>query len=85
MFSVALGILIKYNRNVAFGELGKMMEMTCNCKALAREVQARIYELKSEQVGLKPFIQSDQVLWEALERAIEELTWVLNKLKAEEE
>jgi len=41
--------------------------------------------LKTEQIGLRSFIQSDQALWEALEKAIQELTWVLNKLEAEED
>lgn len=48
---------------------------------LANQVQNRINELKSEQIGLKLFIQSDQVLWEALEKAINELKWVLEKIK----
>ncbi len=62
-----------------------MMDMAWDARSLAREVQARIYELRSEQVGLRPFIQSDQARWDALERAIEELNWVLSKLKVEEE
>ncbi|HPT82966.1 MAG TPA: hypothetical protein PLM25_03685 [Limnochordia bacterium] len=62
-----------------------MMDMAWDAKTLARQVQARIYELRSEQVGLRPFIQSDQARWDALEKAIEELNWVLRKLNAEEE
>ncbi|HHW72028.1 MAG TPA: hypothetical protein GX393_02220 [Firmicutes bacterium] len=62
-----------------------MIDMIWDAKTLADQVQARIYELKSEQVGLRPFIQSDQARWDALERAIAELNWVLGKLKAEEE
>ncbi|MDI9440069.1 MAG: hypothetical protein GX266_07790 [Firmicutes bacterium] len=62
-----------------------MMDMTWNAKSLARQIQARVYELRSEQVGLKTFIHSDQARWDALERAIEELNWVLRKLEAEEE
>ena len=62
-----------------------MMDMTWNAKSLARQIQARIYEIRSEQVGLKTIIHSDQAPREALERAIEELNWVLRKLEAEEE
>lgn len=54
-------------------------------QTLAREIQDRIHELKSEQIGLRSFIHSDQARWEALERAIAELTWVLNKLQTEGE
>lgn len=52
---------------------------------LAKEIQARINELKSEQVGLKPFIASDQNLWETLERGIQELNWVLDRVVLEGE
>lgn len=53
--------------------------------ALAALIQDRINELKSEQIGLRSFIASDQCLWEGLEKAINELSWVLKKLKSKEE
>jgi hypothetical protein len=56
----------------------------CN-EVLALEIRGRIHELKSEQVRLKDFIQSDQVLFEALEKAISELNWVLTKMESEGE
>ncbi|HHT43705.1 MAG TPA: hypothetical protein GX014_09955 [Firmicutes bacterium] len=56
-----------------------------NLELLALQVRERINQLKTEQIGLRSFIQSDQALWEALEKAIQELTWVLNKLEAEED
>ncbi|NMB02186.1 MAG: hypothetical protein GX971_11840 [Firmicutes bacterium] len=55
-----------------------------NYEVLAGQIKARINELKSEQIGLRPFIQSDQNLWEALELAIKELNWVLSQLEEEE-
>jgi diaminopimelate decarboxylase len=58
---------------------------TMNLELLALQVRERINQLKTEQIGLRSFIQSDQALWEALEKAIQELTWVLNKLEAEED
>ena len=51
---------------------------------LAIQVQDRINELKSDQVRLRPFIASDQCLWEGLEKAVQELNWVLEKLVKEE-
>lgn len=56
----------------------------CN-EVLALEIRGRIHELKSEQVLLRPFIASDQMLIEALEKAISELNWVLTKVEAEGE
>ncbi|NLJ74343.1 MAG: hypothetical protein GX331_05055 [Firmicutes bacterium] len=44
---------------------------------IAVEIQTRINELKSEQVQLRTFIDSDVARREALEKAIEELNWVL--------
>lgn len=54
----------------------------CN-EALALEIQGRIHELKSEQVRLRPFIASDQQLFDALEKAISELNWVLAKMESD--
>lgn len=54
----------------------------CN-ETITGQIRRRINELKSEQILLKPFIQSDQILWEALERAIVELNWVLNRMELE--
>lgn len=51
--------------------------------SLALEIRGRIHELRSEQVRLRPFIASDQQLFEALEKAIFELNWVLDKMEAE--
>ncbi|MDI9414120.1 MAG: hypothetical protein QM401_11215 [Bacillota bacterium] len=48
---------------------------------LAAQVRNRINELRSEQVGLRNFIQSDQALWEILERSIKELKWVLELIE----
>lgn len=56
----------------------------CN-EALSLEIKGRIHELRSEQVQLRPFIASDQSLYEALEKAINELNWVLARLEAEGE
>mgnify|MGYP000959969478 CR=1 FL=1 len=53
-------------------------------KKLKTQIQDRINELKSEQIGLRLFIQSDQNLWDALERAINELYWVLGQLESED-
>lgn len=55
------------------------------CDALAFRIQSRINELKSEQVRLKTFIESDQVRREALAKAIEELHWVLKQVAGEGE
>ena len=55
-----------------------------NWTTIAEDIQDRINILKSEQVGLKLFIQSDQCRHEALQKAITELGWVLEKLEAEE-
>lgn len=55
------------------------------CKSLALQIRGRINELKSEQIMLRPFIASDQARWEALERAIGELHWVLERVGSEEE
>ena len=44
---------------------------------IASEIQTRINELKSEQVQLRTFIESDVARREALEKAIQELNWVL--------
>ncbi|HHY15043.1 MAG TPA: hypothetical protein GX521_03095 [Firmicutes bacterium] len=55
------------------------------CKSLAMQIRGRINELKSEQIMLRPFIASDQALWEALEKAISELNWVLERVVSEEE
>jgi diaminopimelate decarboxylase len=65
--------------------VGKDGGFTMNLELLALQVRERINQLKTEQIGLRSFIQSDQALWEALEKAIQELTWVLNKLEAEED
>ncbi len=54
-----------------------------NREDLVGQIRDRINILKSEQVGLKLFIQSDQALYEALEKAIAELTWVLELLLSE--
>ncbi|MCK9525176.1 MAG: hypothetical protein M0R49_04525 [Limnochordia bacterium] len=54
-----------------------------NRTVIAGYIQDRINILKSEQVGLKLFIQSDQCRHEALQKAISELNWVLEKLEAE--
>ncbi|NMA62215.1 MAG: hypothetical protein GX956_10065 [Firmicutes bacterium] len=56
----------------------------CN-EALALEIRGRIHELKSEQVRLRPFIASDQELFDQLEKAISELNWVLTKMQSEGE
>lgn len=53
-------------------------------ETITGQVRDRINILKSEQVGLKTFIQSDQNLYEALEKAITELSWVLELLAKEE-
>lgn len=53
--------------------------------AVAGLIRDRINILKSEQVGLKLFIHSDQSRHEALEKAISELNWVLEQLEEEEE
>ena len=58
---------------------------TMNRTDLAAYIQERINILKSEQVGLKLFIQSDQCRHEALQKAISELTWVVAKLETVEE
>ncbi|NMB20023.1 MAG: hypothetical protein GX979_04100 [Firmicutes bacterium] len=52
---------------------------------VATYIKDRINILKSEQVGLKLFIQSDQCRHEALQKAITEMTWILEKLEAVEE
>ena len=52
--------------------------------AIVEHIKNRINVLKSEQVGLKLFIQSDQCLHDGLERAISELNWVLEKLEEEQ-
>lgn len=52
-----------------------------NKNVLKGQIQDRINELKSEQIGLRLFIESDQNLWDALEKAIKELNWVLTKLE----
>ena len=56
----------------------------CN-EALALEIRGRIHELKAEQVRLRPFIASDQELFDQLEKAISELNWVLTKTQSEGE
>lgn len=60
-------------------------ELSMTCKSLAMQIRGRINELKSEQIMLRPFIASDQALWEALEKAISELNWVLERVVSEEE
>ncbi len=56
-----------------------------SCENLAMQIQGRINELRSEQIMLRTFIASDQAIWEALEKAISELNWVLERVAAEEE
>lgn len=55
------------------------------CESLALQIRGRINELKSEQILLRPFIASDQARWEALEKAISELNWVLERVVSEGE
>lgn len=54
-------------------------------EALAIKIRDRINELKSEQIGLKTFIASDQQLFEVLDKAISELNWVLAKMESEKQ
>jgi hypothetical protein len=70
---------MNYNGTIICGE-GLVM----NQLAIAGHIRDRINVLKSEQVGLKPFIYSDQSRYEALEKAIFELNLVLEKLEKEE-
>ena len=56
-----------------------------NRLAVAGLIRDRINILKSEQVGLKLFIHSDQSRYEALEKAVSELNWVLEKLEQGED
>ncbi|MGI6652145.1 MAG: hypothetical protein ACOX4Y_10385 [Limnochordia bacterium] len=51
---------------------------------IVEHIRNRINILRSEQVGLKLFIQSDQCRHDALERAITELNWVLELLEKEQ-
>lgn len=51
---------------------------------LALEITGRINELKSEQIMLRPFIASDQVRIDALEKAITELNWVLERVGSDQ-
>lgn len=55
-----------------------------NQAVLIGRIRDRINVLKSEQIGLKLFIQSDQNRHEALEKAISELNWVLETIGYEE-
>lgn len=55
-----------------------------NQAVLIGRIRDRINVLKSEQIGLKLFIQSDQNRHEALEKAISELNWVLETIEHEE-
>jgi len=55
-----------------------------NQAVLIGRIRDRITVLKSEQIGLKLFIQSDQNRHEALEKAISELNWVLETIGYEE-
>lgn len=54
-------------------------------ETLAIKIRGRINELRSEQILLRSFIESDQILWEALEKAITELNWVLKRVEEKEE
>ncbi|NLJ81344.1 MAG: hypothetical protein GX335_10005 [Firmicutes bacterium] len=54
-----------------------------SCQVLTRLIQGRINELRSEQVRLRTFIESDQSRWEALAKAIDELNWVLEWVETE--
>ncbi|HHT69319.1 MAG TPA: hypothetical protein GXZ85_08710 [Firmicutes bacterium] len=56
-----------------------------NQAVLIGRIRDRINVLKSEQIGLKLFIQSDQNRHEALEKAISELNWVLETIEHEED
>jgi hypothetical protein len=62
----------------------KREELLMGHKELAAQIRNRINELRSEQVMLRTFIASDQSRWEALEKAIGELNWVLQLVLAEE-
>jgi len=54
-----------------------------NQHAIIGHIKDRINILKSEQIGLKPFIHSDQSRYEALEKAICELNLILKMLEEE--
>lgn len=56
-----------------------------NQAVLIGRIRDRINVLKSEQIGLKLFIQSDHNRHEALEKAISELNWVLETIEHEED
>lgn len=61
--------------------LNQKRGLAVNQISLTGQIRHRINVLKSEQIGLKSFIQSDQILYQALEKAISELNWVLERLE----
>lgn len=52
---------------------------------LREAIATRINELRFEKVHLRPYIESDRIREDVLDRAIDELTWVLNLLTEMEE
>ncbi|NLM38434.1 MAG: hypothetical protein GX205_00095 [Firmicutes bacterium] len=52
---------------------------------LKEAVLARINELRFEKVHLRPYIESDRIREEVLDKAIDELTWVLSLLSEMED
>jgi len=52
---------------------------------LKQAIAARINELRFEQVHLRPYIESDRIRKEVLDRAIAELQWVLDLITEREE
>lgn len=52
---------------------------------LKEAVLERINELRFEKVHLRPYIESDRIREEVLDKAIDELTWVLSLLSEMED
>ncbi|HHT73367.1 MAG TPA: hypothetical protein GX008_06615 [Firmicutes bacterium] len=52
---------------------------------LKEAITTRINELRFEQVHLRPYIESDRIRQEVLDRAIAELQWVLELITEEGE
>lgn len=52
---------------------------------LKEAIGERINELRFEQVHLRPYIESDRMRHEVLDKAIAELQWVLNLITEMEE
>lgn len=52
---------------------------------LKEVIMTRINELRFEQVHLRPYIESDRIRKEVLEKAIAELQWVVDLIEQREE